>query len=136
MPELLSGEYFSDSSSDSGSDWDQQGQQDTDVPHMNTRSRRNQGLEQATRMQARRLNQRFTPEEDRVVDIGDISCVFMHTDQLDIVIMVLRGFLVECILKVKPEWYKYVSYNKKGDKLLYVRLNCGLYSCINSGLLF
>ena len=50
--------------------------------------------------------------------------------------MVLREFFIECMLKVSPEWEKYVTLDKKGNKVLYVRLNYGLYGCINNDILF
>ena len=67
------------------------------------------------------LTSTIEADEDRDVAIGYIPCAFLHTDQPDIVIMVLRRFLVECMLKVKPEWDKYVSYDKKGNKVLQVK---------------
>ena len=48
-------------------------------------------------------------DEDKDLAIGDILCSFLHTDQPDIVIMVLHGFLVECMLKVEPEWGKEIG---------------------------
>ena len=50
VPELLSRQDFSDSLSDSESDQIQKGNPNTNVSRMNTRSRRNQQLQQAAHM--------------------------------------------------------------------------------------
>ena len=40
------------------------------------------------------------------------------------------------MLQVYPDCEKLVTTDKKGDKVLYIRLNCGLYGCIHNTLLF
>ena len=44
--------------------------------------------------------------------------------------------MVDFILKICPEWEKYATVDKKENKVLYIKLKCELYSCINGALLF
>ena len=53
------------------------------------------------------------------------------------VIMVLKGDLAEMMMQVAPEVYrKYVAIDKKGTKILYVKLQKTLYGLIQVSLLF
>ncbi len=53
------------------------------------------------------------------------------------VIMVLKGDLAEMMMQVPPEVYrKYVAVDKKGTKILYVRLQKALYGLMRASLLF
>ncbi len=48
---------------------------------------------------------------------------FVNTDVDEEVIMVLKGDLAEMMIQVAPEVYrKYVAADKKGNKILYVKL--------------
>lgn len=52
----------------------------------------------------------------------------MNTDVDEEVIMVLKGDLAEMMIQVAPEVYrKYVAVDKKGTKILYVKLQKALY---------
>jgi hypothetical protein len=47
----------------------------------------------------------------------------VNTDVDEEVIMVLKGELAEMMIQIAPEVYrKYVSVDKKGTKILYVKL--------------
>jgi hypothetical protein len=51
--------------------------------------------------------------------------------------MVLKGELVEMMIQIAPEVYrKYVSVDKKGTKILYVKLQKALYGLMLASLLF
>jgi hypothetical protein len=52
----------------------------------------------------------------------------VNTDVDEEVIMVLKGDLAEMMIQVAPEVYrKYVAVDKKGTKILYVKLQKALY---------
>ena len=47
------------------------------------------------------------------------------------------GTLAKLIVKTPPKIYlKYVTINKKGKKVLYVKLKKALYGCLKSAILF
>ena len=51
--------------------------------------------------------------------------------------MLLNGKLVELMVQVDPRLYRnYVTFNKKGEAMLYVRLSKALYGLLESALLF
>jgi hypothetical protein len=53
------------------------------------------------------------------------------------VIMVLKGELAEMMIQIAPKVYrKYVSIDKKGTKILYVKLQKALYGLMRASLLF
>jgi hypothetical protein len=65
------------------------------------------------------------------------SCAFVNTDVNEEVIMVLKGDLAEMMIQVTPGVYrKYVAADKKGNKILYVKLQKALYGLMRASLLF
>ena len=58
----------------------------------------------------------------------------MNTDNT---IMLLKGKLAELMVQVDPKLYrKYITTNKKGEAMLYVRLSKALCGLLQSALLF
>ena len=65
--------------------------------------------------------------EKRFVRCYDVPSAFVNTDVDEEVIMVLKGDLAEMMIQVAPEVYrKYVAADKKGNKILYVKLQKAL----------
>ena len=51
--------------------------------------------------------------------------------------MLLRGTLSEMMVMVDPKIYhKFVTYDRKGLEILYVKMNKALYGFLKSALLF
>ena len=51
--------------------------------------------------------------------------------------MLLKGKLAELMVQVDPMLYRrYVTFNKKGEAMLYVHLSKALYGLLESALLF
>ena len=79
----------------------------------------------------------ITAHERRVVRCYDVPSAFVNTDVDKEVIMVLKGDLAEMMIQVAPEVYqKYVAIDKKGKKILYVKLQKALYGLMRASLLF
>jgi len=75
--------------------------------------------------------------ENRDVMCLDIPGAFLNADNDEFVLMVLRGKLVEMMVKVDPVIYrKHVITDAKGQPLLYVKLNKALYGLLKAALLF
>ena len=75
--------------------------------------------------------------EGRDVACFDIPGAFLHAENDDEVIMLLKGRLAELLVMVEPALYrKYVSTNSKGEPMLYVRMHAALYGMLKSALLF
>ena len=61
----------------------------------------------------------------------------MNTDVDENVIMVLKAELADMMVQVAPEVYRqYVTVDKKGNRVLYVRLQKALYGLMRASLLF
>ncbi len=75
--------------------------------------------------------------ERRNVRCYDVPSAFVNTDVDKDVLMVLKGELAEMIIQIAPQVYrKYVTVDKKGTKLLYVKLQKALYRLMRASLLF
>jgi hypothetical protein len=75
--------------------------------------------------------------EKRFVRCYDVPSAFMNTDVDKEVIMVLKGDLAEMMIQVALEVYrKYMAADKKGNKILYVKLRKALYGLMWASLLF
>ncbi len=75
--------------------------------------------------------------ERRVVRCYDVPSAFVNTDVDETVIMILKGELAEMMEQIAPEVYrKYVTVDKKGTKILYVKLQKALYGLMRASLLF
>ena len=79
-------------------------------------------------------------KEDRDVAIIDIPNAFVKTrieDDNDIVIMRLRGKLAKLVAATAPEIYRtYVTINRNGETVLYVRALNAIYGIMKAALLF
>ncbi len=61
----------------------------------------------------------------------------MNTNIDEEVIMVLKGDLADMIVQIAPEIYrKYIAVDRKGTKMLYVKLQKALYGLMRASLLF
>ena len=61
----------------------------------------------------------------------------MNTEVGKDVIMVLKEELAEMMIQIAPEVYrKYVAVDKRGTKILYVKLQKALYGLMRASLLF
>ena len=81
-------------------------------------------------------------EEERDVAITDISNAFVQTDlalngKPVFVLMAIRGVLANMLVKIAPEVYgHYLTKDKKGNSLLYVKLLKALYGLMEASLMF
>jgi hypothetical protein len=79
----------------------------------------------------------ITAKEQRKVQCYDVPSAFVNTNVDEEVIMVLKGELAEMMIQIAPKVYrKYVSINKKGTKILYMKLQKALYGLMWASLLF
>ena len=75
--------------------------------------------------------------EGRHVATCDLPGAYLNTDNNEETIMLLKGKLAELMVRVDPKLYrKYITTNKKGEAMLYVRLSKALYGLLQSALLF
>jgi hypothetical protein len=62
---------------------------------------------------------------------------FLHADTEDDITIVLKGRLVELMVQVVPNLYrKYITVDRKGTAILYVKMQKVLYGLLRSALLF
>ena len=72
----------------------------------------------------------------------DVACIdvpgaFFHAKTDEEILIPLKGSLAEMMAMVKPQMYhKYITYDSKGEAILYVKLNKALYGLLQSALLF
>ncbi len=75
-------------------------------------------------------------------DGRDVACfnipgVFLHADVDEDITMVLKGRLAELMVQVAPNLYrKYITVDKKGTAILYIKIQKALYGLLRSVLLF
>ena len=75
--------------------------------------------------------------EGRNVACFDIPGAFLHADSDEDITMVLKGRLAELMVQVAPNLYrKYITVNRKGTAILYVKMQQALYGLLRSALLF
>ena len=73
------------------------------------------------------------------MDTCDLPGIYLNTDNNEetIKLMLLKGKLAVLMVKVDPKLYqKYITTNKKGEAMLYVRLSKAMYRLLQSVLLF
>jgi hypothetical protein len=76
-------------------------------------------------------------KERRKVRCYDVPSAFVNTDVDEDVIMVLKGELADLMTQIAPEVYrKYVTVDRKGTPILYVKLQKALYGLMRASLLF
>jgi hypothetical protein len=73
----------------------------------------------------------------RKVRCYNIPSAFVNTDVDKDMLMVLKGELAEMMIQIAPQVYrKYVTVDKKGTKLLYMKLQKVLHGLMRASLLF
>jgi len=76
-------------------------------------------------------------KEGRKVRCYNVPSAFVNTDVDEDVIMVLKGELADMMVQIAPQVYrKYVTVDKKGTPILYVKLQKALYGLMRASLLF
>jgi hypothetical protein len=76
-------------------------------------------------------------KEKRMVRCYNVPSAFVNTDMDKDVLMVLKGELVEMMVQIAPQIYrKYITMDKRGTKILYVKLQKALYRLMRPSLLF
>jgi hypothetical protein len=67
----------------------------------------------------------------------NVPSAFVNTEVDKDVIMVLKGDLADMMVQIAPETYrKYIATDKKGTRILYVKLQKALYGLMRASLLF
>ena len=75
--------------------------------------------------------------EGRDVACFDIPGAFLYADSNEDITMILKGRLAELMVQVAPNLYrKYISVNRKGTAVLYVKMQKAIYGLLRSALLF
>ena len=75
--------------------------------------------------------------EGNYVACFGIPGAFLHADINKVIIMVLKGRLAELMVQVAPNLYrKYITVDRKGTAILYVKMQKALYGLLRSALLF
>ncbi len=72
----------------------------------------------------------------RKVVTVDILGAFLHTDNVDYIIMQMVGTLAELMVKTNPKLYRQYVILEKGRSVLYLQLQKALYGMMKSALLF
>ena len=76
-------------------------------------------------------------KERRFCRFFDVPGAFLNTETDEDVVMVLKDELADAIVSVAPEVYRpFVTVNRKGKSVLYVKLKKALYGMLRSSLLF
>ncbi len=75
--------------------------------------------------------------EGQDVACFDIPGAFLHADSDENITMVLKGRLAELMVQVAPNLHrKYISMDRKGTAILYVKMQKAIYGLLRSALLF
>ena len=75
--------------------------------------------------------------EKRKVRCYNVPSAFVNTEVDKDVIMVLKGDLADMMVQIAPETYrKYITPDRKGTRILYVKLQKALYGLMQASLLF
>jgi hypothetical protein len=75
--------------------------------------------------------------ERRHLRCYDVPSAFVNTDVDENVLMVLKGELEEMMVHIAPQIYrKYITVDRKGTPVLYVKLQKALYGLMRASLLF
>ncbi len=74
--------------------------------------------------------------ENREVGMINIPGAFLHAPNKDYVVMQMNETLAELMAKTDPKLYRKYLTDKKGKKVLYLRLQKVLYGMMKSALLF
>jgi hypothetical protein len=74
--------------------------------------------------------------ENRKVVTINISGAFLHATNKDYVVMQMNGTLAKLMAQTDPKLYRKYLVDKKGKKVLYLRLQKALHGMMKSALLF
>ncbi len=74
--------------------------------------------------------------ENREVVTINIPGAFLHATNKDYFVMQMNGTLAKLMVKTDPKLYRKYLVDKKGKKVLYLRLQKVLYGMMKSALLF
>ncbi len=75
--------------------------------------------------------------EKRHMRCYNVPSAFVNTEVNENVLMVLKGKLVEMMVHIAPQLYrKYITVDRKGTPVLYVKLQKALYGLMRASLLF
>ncbi len=67
----------------------------------------------------------------------DIPGAFLHANSDEDITMILKGILAELMVQVAPNLYrKYITVDRKGSAILYVKMQKAMYGLLRSALLF
>ncbi len=73
----------------------------------------------------------------RKVRCYDVPSAFVNADVDKDILMVLKGELADMMVQIAPQVYrKYITVDRKGTKILYVKLQKALYGFMRASLLF
>ncbi len=87
-------------------------------------------------MESTFITSSIAAKERRKVQCYNVPSAFVNTNVDEEVIMVLKGELAEMMIHIAPEVYrKYGSVDRKGTKILYVKLQKALYGLMQASLL-
>ncbi len=76
-------------------------------------------------------------QEGRDVVCFDIPGSFLHADSDKDSTMILKGRLAKLMVQVAPNLYrKYITVERKGMAILYVKMQKAMYGLLRSALLF
>jgi hypothetical protein len=79
----------------------------------------------------------ISAKEKRKVRCYNIPSVFVNTNVDKDILMVLRGDLANMMVQIAPQVYRrYVTMDRKGTPILYVKLQKALYGLTRASLLF
>ncbi len=75
-------------------------------------------------------------KEDNV-SCFEISGTILHADSDKDITMILKGRLTELMVQVVPNLYrKYISVDRKGMAILYIKMQKAIYGLLRSALIF
>ena len=81
------------------------------------------------------INSSIKAHEERYVAIIEIPWAILHAHTYESIYTLLRVPLAELVVMVDPVVYKdFITYDSKGQSLMYVRINIDLYGILKSSL--
>ena len=75
--------------------------------------------------------------EGRKVAVIDISGALLYAEKGEHIVMVLKVKLTEMMAVIEPQLYrKYIMTDRKGQSMVYIKIQKALYGILTSALLF
>ena len=76
--------------------------------------------------------------EGRDIAVFDVPGEFIQSEvpKDKMIHMVLRGEFVDIMCEVNPDYKKFVTRDKRGKEILYLKVICAIYGCIKAALLW